>query len=268
MQDELRRLIAETANSMGMNPIDLATIISYETAGTLSPTQPGPRTQWGQHRGLIQFGEPQAKTYGVDWNDPLNSQLGSGKAVEKYFRASGWKPGMSMLDAYSVVNAGGPGLYGASDAQNGGAPGNVRDKVNSAEMAAHRKKAMALMGSDLSPGALDFVKNNPQPGGFGPAVPDPNNPPSLFGSMSPGGGGQPMAGPAAADAQWALSPDKKKDTRLSDAGAAFSRAAKAYPAPSISGGGGDARETGGNLIKLLLSDPGALAKALMGKRMA
>ena len=137
--------IIETANALGMNPVDLATIISYETAGTFDPSKAGPTTQWGQHRGLIQFGEPQARQYGVDWNNPVGSQLGANGAVAKYFLANGWKPGMGMLDAYSIVNAGGPGRYNASDAGNGGAPGTVADKVTG-QMAAHRQKAMGLLG--------------------------------------------------------------------------------------------------------------------------
>ena len=126
---DMRTGIIETAAALGMDPVDLATIISYETAGTFDPTKGGPTTQWGQHHGLIQFGEPQAKEYGVDWNDPLGSQLGPNGAVAKYFLSNGWEPGMGMADAYSIVNAGGPGRYNASDANNGGAPGTVADKV-------------------------------------------------------------------------------------------------------------------------------------------
>ena len=147
---DLRQGIVETANALGMDPRVLATIISYETAGTFDPTKRGPTTQWGQHRGLIQFGEPQAKQYGVDWSDPLGSQLGPDGAIVKYFRASGWEPGMSEMDAYSVVNAGGPGRYGASDANNGGAPGTVADKVQN-QFAGHREKAAAMLGGEFSP---------------------------------------------------------------------------------------------------------------------
>lgn len=136
--------IIETANALGMDPVDLATIISYETGGTFDPTQAGPTTQWGRHRGLIQFGEPQAREYGVDWSNPLGSQLGADGAIARYYRANGWQPGMGMMDAYSVVNAGGPGRYGASDAGNGGAPGTVADKVNG-QMAPHRARAEALL---------------------------------------------------------------------------------------------------------------------------
>src|SRR5690606_17542475 len=81
--------IVSTANALGMDPVDLATIISYETAGTFDPTKAGPTTQWGQHRGLIQWGEPQARQYGVDWSDPIGSQLGPDGAIVRYFRNAG-----------------------------------------------------------------------------------------------------------------------------------------------------------------------------------
>lgn len=145
MTPEIQRGILETARSLGMDPRVLATIISYETGGTFNPTQRGPTTQWGQHRGLIQFGEPQAKQYGVNWADPVRSQLGPNGAVARYYRQNGWKSGMSELDAYSIVNAGGPGRYNASDANNGGAPGTVADKVNK-QFGAHRQKAAAMFG--------------------------------------------------------------------------------------------------------------------------
>jgi hypothetical protein len=145
MNPEIAQGIVATAQRLGMNPLDLATIISYETGGTFSPTQRGPTTQWGQHRGLIQFGEPQAREYGVNWQDPLRSQLGPDGAVAKYFVRNGWKPGMGILDAYSIVNAGGPGRYRASDANNGGAPGTVADKVRD-QFAPHRAKAAQMLG--------------------------------------------------------------------------------------------------------------------------
>uniref|UniRef100_UPI003F492911 hypothetical protein n=1 Tax=Ensifer adhaerens TaxID=106592 RepID=UPI003F492911 len=143
--DDIRNGIITSANALGIDPVDLATAISYETAGTFDPTKKGPKTQWGQHRGLIQFGETQAVENGVDWNNPVGSQLGENGAVVSYLRKAGVKPGMGMMDIYSAINAGGVGRYGASDANNGGAPGTVADKVNN-QMAEHRQKALALIG--------------------------------------------------------------------------------------------------------------------------
>ncbi|WP_273727472.1 hypothetical protein [Brucella gallinifaecis] len=147
----LRDGIIETAKAIGADPVDLATAISYETGGTFDPLKKGPTTKYGQHRGLIQFGEPQAQQHGVDWNDPLGSQLGANGAVANYFRSSGFKPGMSGLDLYSTINAGSPGRYSASDAANGGAPGSVADKWNN-QMSGHRQKALALLG-----GGVDYT---------------------------------------------------------------------------------------------------------------
>lgn len=141
----LRAGIIETAQALGVDPVDLATVISYETAGTFDPTKSGPTTQWGQHRGLIQFGEPQAAQYGVDWSDPIGSQLGDGGAVARYLVEAGVRPGMGILDLYSAVNAGRVGRYNATDENNGGAPGTVRDKVET-QMAGHRRNALALLG--------------------------------------------------------------------------------------------------------------------------
>lgn len=160
---DIRSGILSTAGALGVNPLDLATAISYETAGTFDPMKTGPTTQWGQHRGLIQFGEPQAKKYGVSWDDPVGSQLGPQGAVANYLRDTGVKPGMGLLDIYSAINAGGVGRYNRSDANNGGAPGTVRDKVEK-QMAGHRKKAQALLGGagdDTLAGGLSMTPSSP-----------------------------------------------------------------------------------------------------------
>ncbi|WP_331373778.1 PLxRFG domain-containing protein [Sinorhizobium chiapasense] len=163
---DIRQGIIETAAELGIDPEDLATAISYETAGTFNPTKAGPRTQWGRHRGLIQFGEPQAARYGVDWNDPVGSQLGAGGAVANYLKDAGVKPGMGLLDIYSAINAGRVGKYDASDAGNGGAPGTVRDKVEQ-QMHGHRAKARGLLGggsAEESGGIVideNFTSSNP-----------------------------------------------------------------------------------------------------------
>lgn len=170
---ELRQGIIDTANALGVSPIDLATVISYETGGTFDPAQPGPTTQFGQHRGLIQFGEPQAKQHGVDWSNPAASQLGPNGAIASYMRGAGVRPGMGLLDIYSAVNAGRVGRYNASDANNGGAPGTVADKVNY-QMDGHRKKAAALLG-----GGFDVAQDTMKALGRGPQMtPQPMSQPT------------------------------------------------------------------------------------------
>ena len=149
-QSALSSGILAAAAELGVDAVDLATIISYETAGTFSPTKTGPTTKWGTHKGLIQFGEPQAQQFGVDFSTAetaLNSQLGSGGAIVNYFRSNGLEEGMGILDMYSIVNAGAPGMYSAKDAKSGGASGTVYEKVTE-QMGGHRKKAMSLLGQD------------------------------------------------------------------------------------------------------------------------
>lgn len=169
----------DTANAIGMDPVDLATIISYETAGTFDPAKAGPTTQWGQHRGLIQFGEPQAAKYGVDWSNPADSQLGPNGAIAQYFLDNGWQPGMGLMDAYSIVNAGAPGRYNASDAANGGAPGTVADKVNN-QMSGHRANAEMLFGGYLPPATPSGMDGAPATGGEY----NPRNPGQFYGELA------------------------------------------------------------------------------------
>ena len=142
---ELSELVTEVsklAEEMGVSAKDLLTVIGYETGGTFDKWQKGPVTQYGQHRGLIQWGEPQRAEYGVTENSTIAEQVA---AVGKYLQAAGVRNGMGILDIYSAINAGHVGRYSASDANNGGAPGTVRDKVYSANMADHAANAKKLL---------------------------------------------------------------------------------------------------------------------------
>lgn len=144
MNKELRLAILETAQAIGADPVDLATAISYETGGTFDPWKRGPTTKWGTHRGLIQWGEPQRRQYGVYRGMPVRDQM---RAAGKYLQDRGFKPGMGLLEMYSAINAGGIGekYYGRSDAHAGGAWGTVRDKVEK-QMHGHRRNAERLLG--------------------------------------------------------------------------------------------------------------------------
>lgn len=258
MQDRLRAGILSTAAVLGINPLDLATAISYETAGTFDPSKSGPTTKWGQHRGLIQFGEPQAQKYGVDWSNPIDSQLGPQGAVANYLRDTGVKPGMGLLDIYSAINAGGvgPEYYGRSDAAAGGAPGTVRDKVEQ-QMADHRQKAAALLGG----GAFE-AGVMPVHGGASNSPPPPGQS-QPFGSMAPMMAGQSTI-PTNIAAYAASEEPKSLGDRLSAAAKAFEEQA---PKPPRISPMGSAAETGNVLLKFLNSPTAAdllIAKRLRG----
>lgn len=162
-----QEMLIEGAKARGLNPIDVATAISYETGGKFDPMISGPTTQWGTHRGLIQFGEPQAEQYGADFSDPtaaMRSQLDpTSGAVWKYLEDTGVQPGMGLPEIYSAINAGAVGRMGASDANNGGAPGTVADKVSG--MGPHREKAAAFLGGTWTPNGGDVTMSamGPEP---------------------------------------------------------------------------------------------------------
>ena len=82
-------------------------MISYETGGTFDPRKKGPTTQWGQHRGLIQFGEPQARQYGANFSTEqtaLDSQLGPNGAVVKYIGNSHKIEGVYLFEWKNTLN--------------------------------------------------------------------------------------------------------------------------------------------------------------------
>ncbi|WP_298981694.1 hypothetical protein [uncultured Roseibium sp.] len=136
-QRELINAVRRESTRIGMDPQTMLTIMAYETGGTLDPWQRGPKTQWGVHRGLIQMGGPQRKEYGYEKDSSISDQV---RASADYFLDRGWRKGMSELDAYSIVNAGAPGLHHRTDANNGGAPGTVADKVASRDWKSYKDR--------------------------------------------------------------------------------------------------------------------------------
>ena len=142
---ELVSAVRASAARLGVSPSDILTAMSYETGGKLDPNQWG--GAGGRYLGLIQFGPEEQRKYGVSPGMGVTDQV---NAAENFLRDRGVKPGMGMLDIYSTINAGRPGLYNASDAGNGGAPGTVADKV-ATQMVGHRARANYLLGDESSP---------------------------------------------------------------------------------------------------------------------
>ena len=137
----MESLVAATtklAEQLGVSAKDLMTVFSYETGGTFDPWQKGPTTKWGEHRGLIQMGEPQRAKYGYSSDSSMDDKM---KAVGKYLVDAGVKAGDGLLRIYSAVNAGNANISNRSDAAAGGMPGTTADKVGSKDMAQHAAKA-------------------------------------------------------------------------------------------------------------------------------
>lgn len=137
----LAQAIVEASTRLGIDPHALATAISYETGGKFDPGVWGGKNK--NYLGLIQFGPEERAKYGVKEGQSAVEQMG---AVENFLRDRGVKPGMGLPDIYSTINAGSPGRYSASDANNGGAPGTVLDKVSN-QMGGHARNAQSLLSA-------------------------------------------------------------------------------------------------------------------------
>lgn len=132
--------ITSAASELGIDPVDLATVISYETGGKFSTSIKGGKG--GRYLGLIQFGPEEARKYGASPGQSFSDQM---KAVVAYLKDRGLKPGMSINDLYSTINAGTPGRMSASDGNNTVA-GHVDEMQRS-----HRKAAEAFMKGQIDP---------------------------------------------------------------------------------------------------------------------
>jgi hypothetical protein len=170
--------VVGAATALRIPPEELATIISFETGGTLDPTQRGPTTKWGQHQGLIQFGQPQAQRFGVDFSSPeaaLNSQLGPNGAIVQFAIAHGFIPGVhGAKELYAAINAGNVSAMDAKDEAAGGTPGTVADKFDT-QMNPHRANTYTLFGKTFEGAVADAtgavgspVDINGAPSGYTP----------------------------------------------------------------------------------------------------
>ena len=139
---EQTNALVEVAGELGVSPIDLATIIGFETAGTYDPGVVG--GEGGNYQGLIQFGGPERAAYGVVPGMSFEEQLRG--PVKAYFKDRFAKAGMStqganLEDLYTTVLAGNPGANrDARDSFGTSARSGV------AEMGPHRERAMQRFG--------------------------------------------------------------------------------------------------------------------------
>lgn len=104
------KVATDVASRFGLSPVEVASVISYETGGTFSSTVMGGKN--GQYMGLIQFGPSERAKYGITAQSTPEQWS---TAVGNFLEDRGFKKGMGVLDLYSTINAGSPGRYNASD---------------------------------------------------------------------------------------------------------------------------------------------------------
>ncbi|MEQ9000734.1 MAG: M23 family metallopeptidase [Coleofasciculus sp. B1-GNL1-01] len=133
--------IKQVAANINADPIDLATLISFETAGTFSPSIRGPVVKGrGRAVGLIQFMSSTAAELGTTSEALAKmSQVEQMDYVERYLVKRGFKGG-GLKQLYSTVFAGHPN-----------AKGSISDGYHTLDSAVekmtreHRERAIALL---------------------------------------------------------------------------------------------------------------------------
>jgi hypothetical protein len=94
--------IALAAQQLGIDPVDLAAVMSLETGGSYSTTITG--GAGNNYQGLIQFGPTERRTYGYDERQSFEQQvLGP---VVKYLKDRGVKPGHGAKEIYAAILTG------------------------------------------------------------------------------------------------------------------------------------------------------------------
>jgi hypothetical protein len=133
--------LVRVADRLGLNPADMAAIFSFETGGTMSPSEPGRGAAKGRV-GLIQAGPNEMRAYGIHGGQTFEQQL---EGVARYLLARGVKPGMGLPDLYATVNGGNPRAGWSADGN-----GTVaRSEATQRRLREHRAQAIRRLG--LSP---------------------------------------------------------------------------------------------------------------------
>lgn len=144
-EEELVRAVTALAEQMDISAKDLLAVMSFETGGQLRPNTMGPTTKWGQHFGLIQFGDKGAgPRYGVTPESSITEQV---IAAGKYLEDAGVKAGDSLANVYAAVLSGNARNVNASDLAAGGVVGNVTEATSGDQFAPHLARAEGLLAA-------------------------------------------------------------------------------------------------------------------------
>jgi len=105
------KTLIEAAARLGIKPLDLATIIAYETKGTFSPTIKGGAGD--AYTGLVQFGPEEYSKYHVGQNLTFSSQLMNSVVPflqDRFGQVGKQTAGASLADLYRTVLGGNPNV--------------------------------------------------------------------------------------------------------------------------------------------------------------
>lgn len=114
--------LIDAAAKLGIRPLDLATIIAYETRGTFSPTVRG--GEGNRYKGLIQFGPEEWKKFVEPLGAAGRTFQGQLPAVVEFLQSRFGQvgrttSGASLMDLYRTVIGGNPNVPLSARDQNG-----------------------------------------------------------------------------------------------------------------------------------------------------
>jgi hypothetical protein len=102
--------LIKAAQELGLDPVELGALISFESGGTFSPSKRGGDND--NYLGLIQFGPEAREETGANAEQSFEQQM---RSVVLYFKQRGYKPGMGILKAYATVLGGNPSVTDSAD---------------------------------------------------------------------------------------------------------------------------------------------------------
>ena len=97
-----RNAVLAVADQLGINPVDLAAVISLETGGTFNKDIQG--GEGGNYQGLIQFGIPERATYG--YRDGMSFEEQMTGPVFRFLKDRGVRPGHTVQEIYAAILTG------------------------------------------------------------------------------------------------------------------------------------------------------------------
>lgn len=153
LSPKAKAIIAE-AGKLGISPLDYATIISFESAGTFSTSiQSTDKKSGKKYTGLIQFGEAEVKKYGVKRGEEFETQLAKASEFlrDRFEAAKKSISGASILDLYRTVLGGNPNASLTGEDSNGTSPLSGVRKMQRE----HRPNAEKLLGGKGSSREFD-----------------------------------------------------------------------------------------------------------------
>ncbi len=181
-----QRALIQAANMLGVSPMDLATIISFETAGTFSPSIKG--GAGGNYQGLIQFGPNERRAYGANGGQSFEEQI-TGPVV-KYFKARFSGVGMQtqgadLLTLYRTVLGGNPKANIHSRDAFGTSPASGVALMQNG----HRQKAAAFLSGAIGAPPAPMLPPPPRAASTTPTAVQGFDPAPIINRLKSAGGG-------------------------------------------------------------------------------